>query len=127
MGALGEAAANTERNKRKVGGSLSVSLSVSLNITSTQLFLAGRRSLSTLSFYREGKALHMQHTKHTGNTPGNMHHRGALGAMCRGGMVGMAGMPLFAHAGREKLTPPPLSAPLKLIKFCGSKTRISLI
>ena len=39
----------------------------------------------------------------------------------------MAGMPLFAHAGREKLTPPPLSAPLKLIKFCGSKTRISLI
>ena len=26
------------------------------------------------------------------------------------------GMPLFDHAGRKKLTPPPLSAPLKLIK-----------
>ena len=34
----------------------------------------------------------------------------------------MAGMPLFAHAGREKLTPPPLSVPLKPIKFCGFKT-----
>jgi hypothetical protein len=64
MGALGKASANTERNKRKAGGSLSVSLSLSLNITSTQLFLAGRRSLSALSFYKEGKALHMQHTKH---------------------------------------------------------------
>ena len=39
----------------------------------------------------------------------------------------MAGIPLFAHAGREKITPPPLSAPLELIKFCGSKTQISLI
>ena len=28
---------------------------------------------------------------------------------------------------RKKLTPPPLSAPLELIKFCGSKTRISRI
>ena len=35
----------------------------------------------------------------------------------------MAGMPLFAHVGREKLTPPPHSSPLKLIKFCGSKTK----
>ena len=43
-------------------------------------------------------------------------------------VVVMAGMPLFAHAGRrEKLTPAPLSAPLKRIKFCGSKTQISLI
>ena len=34
----------------------------------------------------------------------------------------MAGMPLFAHAGRERFTPPPLSssAPLKRIKFCGA-------
>ena len=39
----------------------------------------------------------------------------------------MAGIPLFAHAGREKLTLPPLSAPLELIKFCGTKTQISLI
>jgi len=38
----------------------------------------------------------------------------------------MAGMPLFAHVGREKLTPPPRSAALKLIKFCGSKTPKSL-
>ena len=36
-------------------------------------------------------------------------------------------MPLFAHVGREKLiTPPPLSVPLELIKFCGSKTKKSL-
>ena len=34
---------------------------------------------------------------------------------------GMAGMPLFAHVGREKLTPPPLSMPLERIKFCGFK------
>ena len=34
----------------------------------------------------------------------------------------IAGMPLFAHAGREKITPPPLPVPLKLIKFFGSKT-----
>ena len=33
----------------------------------------------------------------------------------------MAGMPLFAHVGREKLTPPTLSAPFKLIKFCSLK------
>ena len=44
-----------------------------------------------------------------------------------GPVARMAGMPLFAHAGREKSTPPPRSAPLKLIKFFGSKTRISLI
>ena len=43
------------------------------------------------------------------------------------GGASMTGMPPFAHAGREKLTAPPLSAPLKLIKFCGSKTQISLI
>ena len=30
----------------------------------------------------------------------------------------MAGMPLFTHAGREKLTPPPLSAPLKPERKC---------
>ena len=35
----------------------------------------------------------------------------------------IAGMPLFAHAGREKITPPPLPVPLKLIKFSGSKTK----
>ena len=35
----------------------------------------------------------------------------------------MAGMPLFAHAGREKLTPPLLSAPLELTNFCGSEPR----
>ena len=34
----------------------------------------------------------------------------------------MAGMPLFAHVRRGKLTPPPHSAPLKPIKLCGSKT-----
>ena len=34
----------------------------------------------------------------------------------------MAGMPLFAHVGRENLIPPPLSVPLKLIKFRGSET-----
>ena len=39
----------------------------------------------------------------------------------RNAIVRMAGMPLFAHVGREKLTPPPLSVPLELIKFCGSK------
>ena len=44
-----------------------------------------------------------------------------------GADVCMAGMPIFAHAGREKLTPPPLSAPLKRIKvfcvclFCSAK------
>ena len=38
----------------------------------------------------------------------------------------MAEVPLFAHVGREKLTPPPLSVPLELIKFCGSKTHKSL-
>ena len=32
-------------------------------------------------------------------------------------------MPLSAHVGREKLTPPPpLSVPLELSKFCGPKT-----
>ena len=35
----------------------------------------------------------------------------------------MAGMPLFAHVGREKLIPPPLSVPSELIKFCGSETQ----
>ena len=39
----------------------------------------------------------------------------------------MAGMPLFAHVGREKSTPPPLSVPLELMQFCGgSKTQKSL-
>ena len=43
-------------------------------------------------------------------------------------LVAMAGMPLFAHAGREELTPPPLSAPFELVTFCGTKTtKISLI
>ena len=42
-------------------------------------------------------------------------------------LPGMAGMPRFSHAGLEKLTPPPLSAPLKRTKFWGSKNRISLI
>ena len=32
----------------------------------------------------------------------------------------MAGMPLFAHAGRDKLTPPPLPVPLKVIKKTGA-------
>ena len=32
----------------------------------------------------------------------------------------MAGMLLFAHAGREKITSPSLPVPLKLIKFFGS-------
>ena len=52
------------------------------------------------------------------------HTKFAFGRLALGSM---AGMPLFAHAGREKLTPPLLSAPLKPIKFCGSKTRISPI
>ena len=34
----------------------------------------------------------------------------------------IAGMPFFSHVGREKVTPPPHSAPLEPIKFCGSKT-----
>ena len=34
----------------------------------------------------------------------------------------MAGMPLFLTPAAKKITPPSLSAPLKLIKFCGPKT-----
>ena len=37
--------------------------------------------------------------------------------------IAMAGMPLFAHACCKKITPPPLSVPLKPIKFCGSETQ----
>ena len=42
------------------------------------------------------------------------------------GAFAMAGMLLLDHVGREKLTLPPHSAPLKLTKFCGSKTLKSL-
>ena len=38
----------------------------------------------------------------------------------------MAGMPLFAHVGRKKLTWPRLAVPLELITFCGYKTQKSL-
>ena len=62
---------------QKIKTSLSLFLvSVSLN-TSTKDKSLSWRGLSALSFYREGRALHTQHAKHTA---GNTHrHRRAWG------------------------------------------------
>ena len=44
----------------------------------------------------------------------NNDHLGLCRANQRSPAAVMAGMPLFAHAGHEKLTPSPLPVPLKL-------------
>ena len=68
-------------------------VSVSLN-TSTKDKSLSWRGLSALSFYREGRALHTQHAKHTA---GNTHrHRRAWGR----GLENLA-LPLRARPSRK--------------------------
>ena len=70
-------AAIKDRKNRNVTVTLFL-VSVSLN-TSTKDKSLSWRGLSALSFYREGRALHTQHAKHTA---GNTHiATGALGAV----------------------------------------------
>ena len=82
--------------------------------------MAGKRSPCARRARAKGMAKHTQATR-------PKHAAACASPGVRAPAMYMAGMPLFAHAGREKLTPPPLSAPLKPIKFCGSKTRIPLL
>ena len=71
-------------------------VSVSLN-TSTKDKSLSWRGLSALSFYREGRALHTQHAKHTA---GNTHrHRRAWGR----GLENLAGAPFLHRSERGRL------------------------
>ena len=84
-----DAAIQTENRNVTV----SLLVSVSLN-TSTKDKSLSWRGLSALSFYREGRALHTQHAKHTA---GNTHrHRRAWGR----GLENLA-LPLRARPSRK--------------------------
>ena len=70
---------------------------------------------------RDGKAASWASSG--GSTAGGWHGQLHTWVVQTPRVYSMAGMPLFAHAVREKYPPPPLPVPSKLLKFCGSKTQ----